>query len=133
MYVLKARWVFTRKEYGELRKSLALRAEWVAEGYAHIEVIHFNDINALVSHKDSIRVFSALQSCHDYNCNQLNIQAAFLKGELEGTISIKPIKRSEIDNNSVNRFQKLCMGIPHAALARPFISGSSAKVLLLQA
>ena len=106
MHILKARWVFTRKIDGETGKTAAFKARWVAKGYAQIEGIHFNDIHAWVVHKDSIRVLLALVNHHDYECDQLDIKAAFLNGELEGTIFMEPPEGSEIDKISVLQLRK---------------------------
>ena len=115
MHVLKARWVFTRKIDGETGKTAAFKARWVAKGYAQIEGIHFNDIHASVVHKDSIRVLLALVNHHDYECDQLDIKAAFLNGELEETVFMEPPEGSEIDKNSVLQLWKSLYGLKQSA------------------
>jgi len=110
-HILKGRWVFTRKIDGNTGKVAAFKARWVAKGYAQIEGIHFNDIHASVVHKDSIRVLLALVNHLDYECDQLDIKAAFLNGELEETIFMEPPEGSDIKRNSVIQLCKSLYGL----------------------
>ena len=111
MHVLKARWVYTRKIDGTTGKVAAYKARWVAKGYAQIEGIHFNDIHASVVHKDSIRVFLSLVNSLDMECDQVDIKAAFLNGELEETIYMEPPEGSDIPSSHVIRLRKSLYGL----------------------
>ncbi len=86
MRVVGARWVFTRKIDGETGKPSAYKARWVAKGFSQIEGIDFNELFAAVAHKDSIRVFLSLVNHLDLECDQVDIKAAFLNGDLDETI-----------------------------------------------
>jgi hypothetical protein len=111
MHILKARWVYTRKIDGTTGKVSAYKARWVAKGYAQIEGIHFNDIHASVVHKDSIRVFLSLVNSLDMECDQVDIKAAFLNGELEETIYLEPPEGSDIPSSHIIRLRKSLYGL----------------------
>jgi len=111
MHILKARWVYTRKIDGTTGKVSAYKARWVAKGYAQVEGIHFNDIHASVVHKDSIRVFLSLVNSFDMECDQVDIKAAFLNGELEETIYLEPPEGSDIPSDHVIRLRKSLYGL----------------------
>lgn len=111
MHVLKARWVYTRKIDGDTGKVDAFKARWVAKGYAQQEGIHFNDIHASVVHKDSIRVLLSLVNYADLECDQVDIKAAFLNGELEETIYMEPPEGSDIPADQVIKLCKSLYGL----------------------
>jgi len=74
-----------RKIDGETGKPSAYKARWVAKGFSQIEGIDFNELFAAVAHKDSIRVLSLVNHL-DLECDQVDIKAAFLNGDLDETI-----------------------------------------------
>jgi len=51
---------------------------------------------AVIAHKDSIWVFLALVNHLDLECNQVDIKAAFLNGDLQETIYPAPPEGSNI-------------------------------------
>lgn len=111
MHVLKARWVYTRKIDGDTGKVAAFKARWVAKGYAQQEGIHFNEIHASVVHKDSIRVLLSLVNYADLECDQVDIKAAFLNGELEETIYMEPPEGGDIPADKVIKLRKSLYGL----------------------
>jgi transposase InsO family protein len=111
MRVVGARWVFTRKIDGTTGKPSAYKARWVAKGYSQIEGVDFTELFAGVARKDSIRLFLALVNYYNLECDQVDIVAAFLNGDLEETIYMDPPEGSTIPQGSVIRLLKSLYGL----------------------
>ncbi len=79
-----ARWVYTRKIDGETGEPSAYKARWVAKGFSQIEGIDFNE------HTKTQFGSSPLVNHLDLECDQDDIEAAFLNGDLEETIYLAP-------------------------------------------
>jgi hypothetical protein len=106
MRVIGAKWVYTRKIDGETGKPKGYKARWVAKGYTQIEGVDFNELYASVAHKDSIRVFLSLVNYLDLECDQVDIKAAFLNGDLKETLFLSPPEGSDIPANKVLLLRK---------------------------
>ena len=111
MRILRAKWVFTRKIDGSTGLPSTFKARWVAKGFHQIEGVDFNEIFSSVAHKDSIRVFLALVNYLDLECDQVDIVAAFLNGELKEVIFMEPPEGSDIPAGSVLRLKKSLYGL----------------------
>ena len=111
MRVVGAKWVYTRKIDGETGKPSAYKARWVAKGYSQIEGLDFNELFAAVAHKDSIRVFLSLVNHLNLECDQVDIKAAFLNGDLEETIYLDPPEGSDIPADKVLHLRKSLYGL----------------------
>jgi hypothetical protein len=92
MRVAGARWVFTRKIDGTTGLPSTYKARWVAKGFSQIEGIDYTELYAAVAHKDTIRVFLSLVNYIDMECDQVDIIAAFLNGDLRETIYMDHLK-----------------------------------------
>ena len=93
MRVVRARWVYTRKIDGTTGLPSTYKARWVAKGYSQLEGIDYNELYAAMAHKDTIQVFLSLVNYFDLECDQVDIVAAFLNGDLEETIFMDPASR----------------------------------------
>jgi hypothetical protein len=111
MRVIGAKWVYTRKIDGETGKPKGYKARWVAKGYTQIEGVDFNELYASVAHKDSIRVFLSLVNYLDLECDQVDIKAAFLNGDLKETLFLSPPEGSDIPANKVLLLRKSLYGL----------------------
>lgn len=111
MRVLDARWVYTRKIDGNTGEAAEYRARWVAKGYRQIEGVDYNEIFASVAHKDTIRVFLAAVNYHRLLCDQVDIKAAFLNGDLQETIYLSPAEGSGTSPKFVYRLKKSLYGL----------------------
>jgi hypothetical protein len=111
MRVLEARWVFTRKIDGTTGEAAEYRARWVAKGYRQVEGIDHNEIFASVAHKDTIRVFLATVNYHRLLCDQVDIKAAFLNGDLREIIYLAPAEGSGTSPKYVYRLKKSLYGL----------------------
>jgi hypothetical protein len=108
---LKARWVYTRKVDGETGKPSAFKARWVAKGYSQLAGVDYNKLYAGVAHKDSIRVFLSITNALGLHCDQVDIKAAFLNGELEEKIYLEPPEGSNIPSDYVLCLRKTLYGL----------------------
>jgi hypothetical protein len=111
MRILSARWVFTRKIDGDTGKAAAYKARWVARGYTQVEGLDFNEIFASVAHKDTIRIFLAVVNYFKLLCDQVDIVAAFLNGELAETIHLEAPEGSGIPPTHVLKLKKALYGL----------------------
>lgn len=111
MRILKARWVYTRKIDGETGRAAAYRARWVAKGYTQVEGLDFNEVFASVAHKDTVRVFLAMVNYFKMFCDQVDIKAAFLNGDLQETIYLEPAEGSSTPASHVYRLRKSLYGL----------------------
>jgi hypothetical protein len=111
MRVVGACWVYTRRIDGNTGKPTSYKARWVAKGYSQREGIDFNELHAAVAHKDTIRVFLSLVNHLDLECDQVDIEAAFLNGDLEETIYLSPPEGSDIPGNKVLHLRKSLYGL----------------------
>jgi hypothetical protein len=67
-----------------------------------------------VAHKDTIRVFLSLVNYFDLECDQVDIVAAFLNGDLEETIYMvymDPPQGSDLPSNKVLRLRRSLYGL----------------------
>jgi hypothetical protein len=63
-------------------------------------------IFAAVAHKDTVRVFLSLVNHLDLECDQVDIKAAFLNGDLHETIYLSPPEGSGMPANKVFLLRK---------------------------
>ena len=101
MRVIGARWVFTRKVDGQTGLPSTYKARWVAKGFSQFQGLDFNELFASVAHKDSNQLFLSVVNHLDLECNQVDITAAFLNGNLEETIYLNPPEGSKIEQDKV--------------------------------
>jgi hypothetical protein len=109
--VVDGKWVCTKKIDGATGKPHKYKARWVDRGFKQIEGIDYNKLFAAVAHKDSIRLFLALVNYYNLDCDQADMKAAFLNGDLEETILMSPPEGSGIPANKVLSLRKTLYGL----------------------
>ncbi len=87
--VLDSRWVFKRKRSvnGEV---VRYKARFVVRGFTQVHGLNFDETYASVVKSPSYRLFFALQAKLGWKCHQLDITTAFLNGDVEHEIYVKP-------------------------------------------
>ena len=102
---IESRWVFRvkRNQDGTISK---YKARLCAKGYAQKEGIDYNEIYAPTTRFDSIRVLLAIANMQDYEFKQFDIKTAFLYGELEENIYMKPPPGLECKEGLVCKLEK---------------------------
>ena len=78
---------------------------------SQVEGLDYTELFSSVAHKDSIRLFLALVNHLDLECDQVDIIAAFLNGDLEETIYLSPPEGSGIPSNKVLLLHKSLYGL----------------------
>ena len=79
---LTARWVFKIK-YDANGNVERYKARLVIRGFEQVKYIDFEEIFAPVLRMDALRVLLALVALHDLECHQMDVDTAFLNGDLE--------------------------------------------------
>lgn len=110
-HILQSRWVFTRKINGETGLPCAYKARWVAKGYRQIEGLDYNETFASFVHKDTVRIFLALVNFLDLDCDQVDITAAFLNGELKKTIFLEAPEGLDVPSDQLLLLKKSLYGL----------------------
>lgn len=111
MRVIGGKWVYTRKIDGESGMLAAFKARWVAKGFSQLAGVDFDEIFAGVAHKDTIRVFLALVNHDNLECDQVDIVAAFLNGDIDKVLYMDPPEGSGIPAGKVVRLDKCLYGL----------------------
>lgn len=107
---IESRWVFRvkRNQDGIITR---YKARLCAKGYAQKEGIDYNEIYAPTTRFDSIRVLLAIANMKDYEFKQFDIKTAFLYGELEENIYMKPPPGLDYKDGFVCKLEKSLYGL----------------------
>jgi hypothetical protein len=103
--VIGTKWVFKNKqdEFGTVTRN---KARLVAQGYAQIEGMDFEDTFAPVARLEAIRLLLAYASFHNFKLYQMDVKSAFLNGPLKEEAYVAQPPGFE-DPNFPNRVYKL--------------------------
>lgn len=85
--VINLSWVFSKKR--DLDGCSICKARLVAKGFSQVRGIDYNATFAPVSSLDTIRLFLAITCFRNYRIEQLDINNAFLNGELKEEFYLK--------------------------------------------
>ena len=81
--------MFKKKEGTPRVEKARYKARLVAKGYGQIPGVDFTNVFSLVVKHSSIRALLGIVAFHDYELEQLDVQIAFLHGELKEDIYMK--------------------------------------------
>lgn len=113
---LTGKWVYTRKIDGETGKAKAYKARFVVQGFMQVAGRDFDELFASVAHKASHRVFLSIVNYLDLECNQMDVIGAFLKGDIDRDLYVKPPEGSSIPAGHILHLKKSLYGLkqsPH--------------------
>jgi hypothetical protein len=113
---LTGKWVFTRKLDGDTGKPAAYKARFVVRGFQQIEGRDYDELFAAVAHKASLRVFLSIVNYMDWECDQMDVIGAFLKGNIDRDLYVEPPQGSDIPAGYVLHLRKSLYGLrqsPH--------------------
>lgn len=113
VYTLSSRWVFTTKYLpcGEIER---YKARLVIRGFTQRPGLDYSETFAPVVHLESIRILFALITHYKLETIQFDIQTAFLNGDLEEDIYIKPPEGIKCPPNHVFKLNKSLYGLKQA-------------------
>ncbi|TYJ51794.1 hypothetical protein B9479_007610 [Cryptococcus floricola] len=109
-------WTAIKDELGKLEKYgvwtvVPRTANMRVVGARQIAGVDYHDHFAAVAHKDTIRILLALVGYYDLECDQVDLKAAFLNGDLEENIYMDPPEGSDIPTGNVLRLRKSLYGL----------------------
>jgi len=108
--IIDSKWVFKIKlgPNGEIDK---YKARLVAKGYMQIEGLNYTDTFAPVTKFTTIRSLLALAAQHNLEVHQVDVKAAFLNGELEEEIYLRPPPGFHDNSKVVWHLQRALYGL----------------------
>lgn len=113
---IKTRWFFTFKQ-GTQDSPPRYKARLVAKGFSQRPGIDFEETFSPVVEHDTLRVILSLVATLDLEMSQLDVQTAFLYGEIEEEIYLQQLEGyvQAGQENSVCRLQKCLYGLKQAS------------------
>ena len=116
--VIGTKWIFKNKmnEQGQVIRN---KARLVCKGYPQIEGFDYDETFAPIARMEAIRMFLAFACYHDFKVYQMDVNSAFLNGDLEEEVYMEqPEGFSLTDKHDyVCRLNKALYGLkkaPHA-------------------
>ena len=103
--LITAKYVLKRKSDGRYKARL------VARGYSQIEGIDYFDVFAPVVSKNTLRLLLSLAAVNDWDINQLDVETAFLYGDLEEEIYMEAPTGSSYPKGTILRLFKSLYGL----------------------
>ena len=85
--IIGTKWIFRNKQ-DEDGIVVRNKARLVAQGYTQIKGIDFGETYALVAHLESIRVMLAFANHNGILLYQMDVNSAFLNGEIEEEVYV---------------------------------------------
>ncbi|GAU44848.1 hypothetical protein TSUD_112220 [Trifolium subterraneum] len=111
------KWIYKTKynEKGEIEK---YKARLVAKGYSQQYGIDYNEVFAPVARWDTIRMVLSLAACQNWFVYQLDVNSAFLHGELTENVYIaQPLGYQKGSIDKVYKLKKALYGLKQAPRA----------------
>lgn len=121
--VIGCKWVFIVKcnQNGEVTQ---YKARLVARGFQQTHGIDYHETYSPVVNMNSLRVFLATCCQRRYHIDQLDVDTAFLNGDLQETVFMQPPMGVATDQGMVWRLRRSLYGLKQAA-AVSLVSSSS--------
>jgi hypothetical protein len=113
--VIGCRWLFKVKRNSE-NQPIRYKARLVAKGYTQKFGVDYHETFAPVVKIQSLRAILAIAAACQLHVHQIDIDTAFLNGELNDVVHLEPPPGSNISTNFVCRLRKTLYGLkqsPH--------------------
>ena len=109
-HVISSRWVLRRK-LGADGNVVKYKARFVGRGFEQIHGVDFDETFASVVKQPSYRILFALQAMLGWKCHQMDVKTAFLHGDVDEVIYIRPPDGFPETNGKVLRLRKALYGL----------------------
>ena len=106
--LIKAKYIFKLKADGRYKVRL------VAKGYSQRYGEDYTDVFAPVVSKNSLRALLALAAAEDFEIHQMDVETAFLHGELDEELYIEAPEGSDYPKGTILRLAKSLYGLKQA-------------------
>jgi hypothetical protein len=108
--LISSRWIFTYKQNdkGEIIKR---KSRLVAKGYTQQFGIDYKETFSPTLKQDSIRIFTSISAQHNFNIEQIDVNAAYLNAGLKEDLYMKPPKGHEDYNKRYWKLNKAIYGL----------------------
>ena len=107
-HAIKAKYILKRKADGRYKARL------VAKGFTQIEGLDYFDVFAPVVSKNSLRLLLSLAASNDWDIHQLDVETAFLYGELEEDLYLEAPEGSAYPKGTILKLRKSLYGLKQA-------------------
>lgn len=111
MKLLDSRWIFKKKVN---RESCIYKARMVVKGYMQKEGVDFTETYAPVARLQTIRILLALGNKFDLEIEHMDVKTAFLNGDLEEDVYMRPPQGIDIPGGKVLKLRKSLYGLKQA-------------------
>ena len=109
------RWIFKIK-LDSKNNPVRYKARLVAKGYSQSFGVDYNETFAPVVKLDSLRIVIAIAAIKGMNIHQMDVDTAFLNGDLSENVYLEPPQGVEIQKGFVLKLKKALYGLKQAPL-----------------
>lgn len=112
--ILSTKWVFALKPHEEKNEN-KYKARLVVRGFAQCDSFDFNEIYSPVAKMTTIRMLLSIGNQFKYYFKQLDVETAFLNGDLKEDIYIYPPEGVTCKSNMVFKLKKALYGLKQSS------------------
>jgi hypothetical protein len=106
-------WTFTKKVY---EKPVRYKARLCAQGFSQVHGFDYFNTYSPVIRQTSLRILFALAAANNMDVHKVDIETAFLHGDIAAEIYMKAPAQLGLPANSVVRLRKAIYGLKQASL-----------------
>lgn len=106
--LVDSRWIFKKKINGN---SYIFKARLVAKGYMQQEGVNYVETYAPVARLQTVRILLSVGNKFDLEIHHMDVKTAFLNGDLEEDVYMKPPQGVEVPKGKVLKLRKSLYGL----------------------
>jgi hypothetical protein len=105
--ILRGKWVYKLKRDG------TYKARWVVKGFEQVKGLDYQQVFAAVVRADTFRTLLAIATLLDWDISNIDIDSAFLRGEIDTDVYIE-LPKGFYDPDSCGKLRKSLYGLKQA-------------------